>query len=270
MLGRVITAVLVAVAVIATASAQDHLKPGETFRDCAECPEMVVIPAGSFSMGSPKGEKGRFRGEGPLDRGTSLRAVARGKYEGTFAEWDICVRVGGCSHRPKDRDWGRGNRPVIYMSWDDAKEYVRWLSRQTGEAYRLPSEAEWEYAARAGTTSRYHWGDSVGQGNANCDGCGSRWDKSRTAPVGSFLANRFGLYDMSGNVWEWVEDCWNDSYRGAPTKGRAWTPGDCSRRVLRGGSWFIGPKVLRAAVRVADTSGNRISLFGFRIARTLQ
>ncbi len=270
MLSRVITLVLVAIAVSAAASAQERVKPGETFRDCVDCPEMVVIPAGNFMMGLAESDNAGLADERPRHRVTIPRAFALGKYEVTFAEWDACVRAGGCNHRPKDwGGWGRGNRPVMNVSWDDTKAYVRWLSRQTGQAYRLPSEAEWEYAARAGTTSRYHWGDSVGRGNANCNGCGSRWEKSGTAPVGSFSANRFGLYDMSGNVWEWVDDCWHDSYRGAPMNSRAWTIGECSSLVLRGGSWVTRTWDLRSANRWIGTAGERYDDIGFRIARTL-
>ncbi len=269
-LRRIIGLVLVAVAVSATASAQERVKPGETFRDCVDCPKMVVIPAGNFMMGLAESDNAGLADERPRHRVTIPRAFALGKYEVTFAEWDACVRAGGCNHRPKDwGGWGRGNRPVMNVSWDDAKAYVRWLSRQTGQAYRLPSEAEWEYAARAGTTSRYHWGDSVGRGNANCNGCGSRWEKSGTAPVGSFSANRFGLYDMLGNVWEWEDDCWNDSYRGAPTNGRAWTSGQCSSFVLRGGSWLTRTWDLRSANRWIGTAGERYDDIGFRVARTL-
>ena len=215
------------------------MRPGKVFRDCPECPEMVVVPAGSFTMGSPSSEKGRYDGEGPQHRVTIPEPFAVGKYEVTFAEWDACVAAGGCyGHRLYDPGWGRGQRPVIVVSWEDAKAYVGWLSRKTGERYRLLSEAEWEYAARAGTRTRYHWGHSIGRNQANCDGCGSRWDDEKTAPVGSFPANGFGLHDVHGNVWEWVEDCWHGSYAGAPTDGRAWaTGGDCERRVLRGGSW---------------------------------
>ena len=136
-----------------------------------------------------------------------------------------------------DRGWGRGNRPVINVSWKDAQSYVRWLSQRTGHRYSLPSESEWEYVARAGTDTRYSWGDEIGRNRANCDGCGSRWDDEQTAPVGSFSPNAWGVHDMHGNVWEWVEDCWNDSYVGAPSDGSAWESGECGYRVLRGGSW---------------------------------
>ena len=216
------------------------LRPGRVFRDCPECPEMVVVPAGSFMMGSPSHEAGRGDDEGPRHRVTIEKPFAVGKYEVTFAEWDACVADGGCGgHRPEDEGWGRGRRPVINVNWDDAKAYVRWLNRKTGKQYRLPSEAEWEYAARAGTTTRYNWGDDIGRNRANCNGCGSRWDRKQTAPVGSFRANVFGLHDVHGNVWEWVEDCLNYNYAGAPADGSPWTDGDCTlAAVLRGGSWF--------------------------------
>ena len=243
---------------------------GTKFRDCPECPEMVVVPSGSFMMGSPEAEAGRYDDEGPVHRVTIARPFAVGVYEVTFGEWDACVSDGGCGrYRPNDRDWGRGNRPVIHVSWKDAKGYVAWLSRKTGKKYRLLSESEWEYVARAGTTTRYWWGDGIGRNRANCDRCGSRWDDRQTAPVGSFSANGFGLHDVHGNVWEWVEDCWNDSYHGAPTDGSAWTSGDCGRRVLRGGSWNYRPTGLRSAYRGGVPPGDRDSIVGFRVARTL-
>ena len=245
-------------------------KPGTTFRDCPECPEMVVVPEGSFMMGSPSGEEGRDDDEGPVHRVTFERPFAVGVYEVTFAEWDACVSDGGCGgHRPDDEGWGRGNRPVMNVSWDDAQAYVRWLSGKTGAAYRLLSEAEWEYVARAGTRTRYWWGDRIGRNRANCDGCGSRWDGERTSPVGAFSPNAFGLHDVHGNVWEWAEDCWNDSYHGAPSDGSAWESGQCGRRVLRGGSWLSGPRNLRSALRVRSSTGNRNNGSGFRVARTL-
>ena len=241
---------------------------GHKFRDCPGCPEMVVVPAGSFEMGSPPGEEGRYDVEGPVHRVTFERPFAVGVYEVTFGEWEACVSGGGCGgHRPDDRGRGRGNRPVINVSWDDAKAYVGWLSGKTGEEYRLLSEAEWEYVARAGTTTEYWWGDGIGRNRANCYDCGDSYEY--TAPVGSFSANPFGLYDVHGNVFEWVEDCWNDSYRGAPTDGSAWESGDCDRRVLRGGSWYYAPELLRSAFRFGSTSGYRISNAGFRVARTL-
>lgn len=264
--------------------APSALAPGTVFRDCPECPEMVVIPAGSFIMGSPESEKGRsIIYEGPQHRVIIPRAFALGKYEVTFAEWDACARGGGCNYRPSDRGWGRGNRPVINVSWDEAKTYLRWLSGKTGKEYRLPSEAEWEYAARAGTKTARFWGENYssacGYGNVhdltsraeigftephhNC-----RDGYAQTAPVGSFRANDFGLYDVLGNVWEWVEDCWHKTYSGAPSNGDAWTTGECPRRIMRGGSWSNAPWHVRAAHRRGAFIGP-LDRIGFRIARTL-
>ena len=244
--------------------------PGHRFRDCEGCPELVVVGAGNFLMGSPRGGEGRDDDEGPVHRVTIGESIAVGVYEVTFGEWDACRRGGGCSRNPDDEGWGRGNRSVMNVSWADAQEYVRWLSVETGEGYRLLSESEWEYVARAGTETRYHWGDAVGRNRANCDGCGSRWDNRQTSLVGSFSANGFGLHDALGNVWEWVEDCWHDDYDGAPTDGSAWTSGGgCSRRVLRGGSWLSNPGVVRSACRGRYPSGNRSYVVGFRVARTL-
>ena len=249
------------------------LKPGETFRVCQEewCPEMVVVRAGEYMMGSPEGEEGRSDDEGPRHRVWIGEAFAVGKYEVTFGEWDACVADGGCGgYVPDDAGWGRGDRPVVNVSWADAKAYVAWLSEKTGKAYRLLSEAEWEYVARAGTETRYTWGDEVGDNRANCGGCGSRWDKEQTAPVGSFGANGYGLHDVHGNVWEWVEDCSHPNYHGAPADGSAWVTGvDCSKRVLRGGSWGNRPRILRSALRYRYSSGLRSYNLGFRIARTL-
>ncbi|MDE0331907.1 MAG: SUMF1/EgtB/PvdO family nonheme iron enzyme [Nitrospinae bacterium] len=239
------------------------------FRDCPECPEMVPVPAGSFMMGSPSGEKGRDDDEGPRRRVTISKPFAVGRYEVTFAEWDACAAVDGSGcHRPGDEGWGRGRRPVINVSWDDAQAYVKWLSKKTGERYRLLTEAEWEYAARAGATTRYSWGDDIGHNRANCEGCGSRWDR-QTAPVGSFRVNPFGLHDAHGNVWEWVADCWNKNYEGAPSDGRAWTSGDCGSRVLRGGSWSSKPRNLRFAVRGRFITISSRHNNGFRVTRTL-
>ena len=242
------------------------LEAGDVFRDCDACPEMVVVPAGSYMMGSEEGSSD----EEPVHRVTIAQPFAVGKYEVTFAEWEACVAGGGCNgYRPQDVGWGRGRRPVINVSWNDAQAYVQWLSKKTGETYRLLSEAEWEYVARAGTTTRYTWGDEIGQNRANCDGCGSRWDNEQTAPVGRFAANAFGLHDVHGNVWEWTGDCGNGSYAGAPSDGSAWQSGECSRRVLRGGSWFDAPRDLRSAFRYWDSAGLRVDVVGFRLARTL-
>ena len=190
--------------------------------------------------------------------------------EVTFAEWDACEAAGGCgAYSPGDAGWGRGQHPVINVSWNDAQRYVQWLSKKSKKPYRLLTESEWEYAARAGTQTAYSWGDQIGSGRANCDGCGSQWDNLPTAPVGSFAANAWGLHDMHGNVWEWMEDCWNASYAKAPRNGSAWRSGDCSRHVMRGGSWFNYSSFLRAANRDRYTTGNRYFYLGFRVARTL-
>ena len=156
------------------------------------------------------------------------------------------------------------------MSWKDARQYVRWLSGETGKRYRLLSESEWEYVTRAGRNTRYWWGDRIGRNRANCYGCGSRWENKSPSPVGSFSSNEFGLYDVHGNVSEWVEDCWHGNYDGAPSDGRAWTSGgNCDRRVLRGGSWGSDPRILRSAKRNRNVTGNRNDYVGFRVARTL-
>src|SRR5262249_13181849 len=158
-----------------------------------------------------------------------------------FDQWDACVAHGGCAHKPSDQGWGRGMQPVINVNWEDAQQFVQWLSQQTGKPYRLPSEAEWEYAARAGSLTAYPWGAEIkndSKSMANCNFCGSQWDHRQTAPVGSFPTNKFGLHDMNGNVWELVEDCYHDNYRGAPGNGEAWSK-SCNRtaRVSRGGNW---------------------------------
>ncbi len=244
---------------------------GESFKDCPDCPEMVVVPAGSFMMGSPESEEGRYDDEGPQRRVTIAKPFAVGKFEVTFAEWDACVADGGCQHRPNDEGWGRGRRPVINISWQDVTlEYLPWLNRKLGlsgnEGYRLLSEAEWEYAARAGTYTRFHFGDSDSGldqhawyvSNAN----------SRTHAVGEKSANAWGLYDMHGNVREWVEDCYG-SYKDAPTDGTAYKSGEACNRFYRGGSWHNDPRYLRAADRSRIWPEDRIYLLGFRAARTL-
>jgi formylglycine-generating enzyme required for sulfatase activity len=259
-------------------------KPGDSFRDCDACPEMVVIPAGSFTMGSPNDEKGRSDDEGPQHKVTIARAFAVGKYEVTFDEWETCVAASACTQKPKDRGWGRGKRPVINVSWNDAQEYIGWLSKKTGKDYRLLSEAEWEYAARAGTKAARFSGDDPDQAcrysnvfdkrgktkldlpwkGHNCDD-----GYAETSPVGSFKPNAFGPHDMIGNVWEWTQDCWNESYKGAPLDGRPWESGDCGRRVARGGSWDNVPDFARSASRGGFEPGDRGNNLGFRLARTL-
>ena len=237
---------------------------------------MVVVPAGSFAMGSPSGEEGRFDDQGPL-RGVRIGApFAVGVYEVTFAEWDACVSGAGCGHAPDDSGWGRDGRPVINVSWNDAWEYVQWLSAQTGAPYRLPTEAEWEYVVRAGTTTPFHTGETTSTDQANYDGNHAYGDgrkgvyRKRTTPVGTFGENPWALRDVHGNVWEWTEDCWNDNYMGAPVDGGAWETGDCEWRVARGGSWINKPRLLRSASRFRYTAGRRNDILGFRVARTLE
>jgi formylglycine-generating enzyme required for sulfatase activity len=236
-------------------------KPGEVFRDCPDCAEMVVVPDGEFDMGSTETPV-----EQPAHHVTIANPFAIGRREVTFAEWDLCVAAGGCKYRPGDHGWGRGDRPVIDVSWDDAGEFVGWLSQKTGHAYRLPTEAEWEYAARAGSASAYWWGREIGVGRAKCADCGGD-AAMRTAPTGSFRPNAFGLYDTAGNAAEWVQDCWNASYRGAPRDGSAWTTGDCSLRVLRGGSFASKANAMRSASRFRYDHDVRYYANGFRVAR---
>jgi formylglycine-generating enzyme required for sulfatase activity len=254
---------------VLSAAAEQALQPRDSFKECAkDCPEMIVVPAGRFAMGSPATEHGRFGTEGPIHNVTIVKPLAVSKYDVTFADWDACVSVGGCPDAP-DGGFGRGTRPVINVGWDDAQTYAAWFSRMTGKPYRLLTEAEWEDAARAGTTTAYYWGDDVGKGNANCVGCGSKWDNAETSPVGSFKPNAFGLYDMAGDVLQWVQDCWHNNYDGAPTDGSAWSSSDCSRRVVRGGTWSYDPRFLRSANRNWYSSVNRSLFLGFRVARTL-
>jgi formylglycine-generating enzyme required for sulfatase activity len=233
---------------------------------------MVVVPAGTFMMGSPKDEKGHQENEEPRHK-VSIARFAVSRFDVTFDEWDACYTLGGCTYYPSDQGWGRGNRPVINVSWDDAQQFVAWLSRRTGKTYRLLSEAEWEYAARAGSQTAYSWGDEIkkdGQAMANCNGCGSRWGYKQTAPVGEFLPNAFGLHDMHGNVFQWTQDCMHDNYIGAPKDGATLrTGGDCDSHVIRGGSWSREPSFLRAAFREGTSHGNLNSSIGFRVGRTL-
>jgi formylglycine-generating enzyme required for sulfatase activity len=235
--------------------------PTNIFRDCPECPEMVVIPAGSFDMGGAGRPFDR-----PVHRVTIGQQFAFSRYEITFDNWDLCVEAGGCQFKPDDHGWGRGDHPVINVSWFDAKEYVAWLSQRTGKAYRLPSEAEWEYAARGGTQTSFYWGAQVGTRQANCRDC-QTGAGVKPLSVGSFSANTFGLYDMSGNVAEWVEDCWNESYNGAPQDGSAWAKGNCSLRVLRGGSFDSPSSYLFSAARFRYDADVRYFANGLRVAR---
>jgi formylglycine-generating enzyme required for sulfatase activity len=253
--------------------AERALKPREPFTECTnakDCPEMVVVPAGEFMMGSPREEAGHISSEEPQHTVVFAKPFAVSKFVVTFDQWDACVEAGGCTWKAPDSGWGRGTKPVINVSWDDARQYVAWFSRMTGKTYRLLTEAEFEYAARAGTQNAYSWGDEIGNGNANCVGCGSKWGSVETSPVDSFKPNAFGLYDMHGNVWEWTEDCFHDNYKGAPQDGSAWTADtDCTRRVVRGGSWVNAPQNLRSAIRGRNTTDDRYLYLGFRVGRTL-
>jgi len=251
-------------------------KPGSEFNECANgCPVMIVLPAGKFIMGSPENEPDRHASEGRPHEVTVAKPFAVSKFEVTFDDWDACVAAAACPRVPDS--WGRGDMPVINVSWNDAKQYVAWLSKVTGKEYRLLTESEWEYAARAGATTPFSWGDDPAAGNANCGECGSQWDGRQTAPVGSFKPNALGLHDMHGNVWEWVEDSWHETYDGAPTDGSAWVSGggdgrggDPSYRVVRGGAWRNETQHVRAAVRVQRNINVRFDTLGFRVARTIK
>ena len=255
---------------VLSAVREQALKSGASFMECSkDCPEMIVVPNGSFMMGGRNGIDAEL--ELPKHQVSFLRPFAVSKYEITFEDWDACVTGGGCNGYRANDWWGRGQQPVVFVNWYDAQAYVAWLSAVTGKIYRLLSEAEYEYAARAGTETNYPWGDDFGKDNGNCNGCGSKWDNRQTAPVGSFAPNRFGLYDMVGNVWEWTEDCSHESYRGAPTDGSAWVEGgDCNVRMLRGGSWGLYPMTLHSSYRNGNNLGDRNITIGFRVARTLE
>ncbi|MBI1386542.1 MAG: SUMF1/EgtB/PvdO family nonheme iron enzyme, partial [Rhizobiales bacterium] len=254
------------------------------FQDCRGglCgPRMVVVPAGSFLMGSPESEEGREDNEGPQRRVTIAKPFAVGKFEVTFAEWDACVAAKACRHKPDDEGWGRGQRPVINVSWDHVTiDYLPWLNKTLGlsgvAAYRLLSEAEWEYAARAGTATPFSFGRTISTDQANYDGTffyqSGRMGRYRkwTVEVGSFPFNAFGLHDMHGNVREWVADSWHENYSDAPTDGAArMLDGDTGTRVIRGGSWNNAPWDLRAARRFNLKPDFRFEVIGFRVARSL-
>lgn len=258
---------------------KDRLLDGEL---CPFCPEMVVVPAGTFKMGSPDSEPGLDWQKGqtmPQVEVTIGRSFAVAKFSVTFDEWDACVADGSCDgYRPSDEGWGRGTRPVIHVNWDDAKSYAVWLSRKTGKPYRLLSDAEREYVTRAGTSTPFWWGSAITAGEANYNssyvyaGGGSKGEhRQRTVPVDSFSPNPWGLYQVHGNVWEWTEDCWNDGNEGNPGDGSARETGNCSLRVVRGGSLISKPDTLRSSFRTgyAAAEGRLFYYQGFRVARTL-
>jgi eukaryotic-like serine/threonine-protein kinase len=250
-------------------------RPGRVFRDCTGCPEMVILPIGSYNMGSPASEAGRAPTEGPQHRVAIALQIAVGKFEVTFDEWAMCVREGGCKENPGDTGWGKGRRPVMNVSWNDAKQYVKWLAEKTGKGYRLLSESEWEFAARAGNGAAFAFGNSISADQANYDAAfayagGATGTKlGKTATVGSYKPNAYGLYDMHGNVAEWIEDCLNDNYAGAPTDGAVWASGNCGQRLVRGGSWESNPSAVRSASRAYFIPFVRLNSVGLRVARPL-
>jgi formylglycine-generating enzyme required for sulfatase activity/TPR repeat protein len=274
---------------------ESALKPKDSFKECADCPEMVVVPAGTLMMGSSESERGPIEvayakyateipgfiavplsTESPQHAVRLARPFAVGRFPVTFAEWDGCVADGGCNgYRPSDQGWGRGRQPVVNVNWEDAKTYVAWLSRKTGKTYRLLSEAEWEYMARAATTTPFWWGASLSTGQANYNGSQTFGgapigeNRQKTLPVDSFPPNPWGIYQVHGNSYDWVEDCYHDSYNGAPNDGSAWTNENCIARVIRGGAWSSSPWILRSAARNKFLSNFRSSNHGFRVARTL-
>ncbi|MEM6496140.1 MAG: formylglycine-generating enzyme family protein, partial [Pseudomonadota bacterium] len=250
-----------------------------TFRDCAQCPEMTVVPAGGFKMGAnnPAFED---RNQKPLHEVTFAKPFAVGRFEVTFDQWEACHKARGCArYNPKDEEWGRGKRPVIRVNWLDAITYVEWLKQKTGKRYRLLTEAEWEYAARAGSKTLFSVGDTLTTFQANVDGRRSFNNGpkgvllAQTQPVGSYKPNAFGLYDMHGNVWEWVADCYHRTYEGAPANGKPRTlPARghrCHRRVLRGGSFNRNARFARSAMRYSQSASIRSRETGFRVARDL-
>jgi formylglycine-generating enzyme required for sulfatase activity len=245
---------------------------GAAFAKCRECPEMVVIPPGEFVMGSSQQERRALGVLAMFDKMEEPRHLVRigyryavGRYAVTFDQWDACVADGGCAgYVPADAGWGRGRRPVINVNFADAQGYVAWLSKRTGQKYRLLSEAEWEYAGRAGTDTYYPFGNTIDPTKANY---GNNLD--RTTPVGSYPPNRFGLHDMTANVAQWVQDCHHDDYVGAPADGSAWVSGPCTLRNVRGGGWSLSGWSVRVAQRIGDPPGARNDHLGFRVARDL-
>ena len=247
---------------------EDDWKSLDQKKECSDCPLMVAVPPGEYAMGSSSSDRKLLGGEYETElpsRSVTVRRFAVGVHEVTFSQWDACYREEGCSHKPLDNGWGRGNRPVIDVSWNDAKQYVQWLSKKTEKTYRLLSESEWEYVARAGTKDPFHTGSTISTRQANFGN-----SQRRTIEVGRLANNRYGLHDVHGNVWEWVQDCWHGNYRGAPNDGSAWTQGgDCGKRVYRGGSWKDGSNYARSAYRWGADIRQRAGNIGFRVARDL-
>ena len=234
-------------------------------KDCAACPVLVSLPGGTFEMGSNSDDPA----ERPVHRVNIGRPFAIGKTEVTIEQWNACADASGC---PRIDIEGNASKttPVRNISWDDAQAYVKWLTKTTGKTYRLPAEAEWEYAARGGTTTAYWWGNEMRKGNADCKDCGEPWRKDSPVSVGSFTPNPFGLFDMNGSVWEWVGDCWHSSYKGAPTDGRVWDEAGCPMRVIRGGSWPDGAAYMQSSTRFKYSPSVRQSQNGMRVARDMK
>lgn len=240
-------------------------KDQKELKDCPDCPVLIALSPGSYSMGSNTGDVT----ERPAHKVSIAKPFAIGKYEVTVGQWKACVDAGACP-AVTNEDNRSPDTPVRDVSWDDAQQYVKWLSKVSGKPYRLPTEAEWEYAARGGTATRYWWGDQMQTGNANCKDCGKPWQQDGPVEVGSFAANPFGLHDVNGSVWEWVQDCWHNSYRGAPADGSAWDKPACRERVIRGGSWREGASYMPSSTRFKYQNSVRHSQNGFRVARTLE
>jgi formylglycine-generating enzyme required for sulfatase activity len=259
----------------------EHPPPGSSpksvsFRDCKVCPQMVTVEAGSFMMGSSRDEPGHDQTESPVHEVKISKPFVIGRFKVSFDEWDACVAEGGCNgYKPDDAGWGRGTRPVIGVSWEDAHAYTEWLTRKTSKLYRLPSEAEWEYAARAGTTGPFSLEGKISSDKANYlatetyDGSAPGLSRERTVPVTMFKPNAFGLYQVHGNVWEWVEDCWAKTYADTPRNGAPNRHGDCESHVIRSGSWSDPPHMLRSARRGFGLAGSKNNRRGFRVAREL-
>ena len=244
---------------------KSSLITGHIFRDCPDCPEMIVVPSGLFIMGSNE----RRKAEWPAHQVNITAPFAVGRYEITFDQWYACLKENACTHKPDDHNWGMSSRPVINVTWHQVQTYLLWLSRKTGHTYRLPSEAEWEYVNRAGTTSDFWWGNEPGENNANCKDCKSQWSAKSSAPVGSFHPNPFGLFDTVGNVFEWVSDCWNPNHEGAQNSTKPRTVGVCNFQVIRGGSFYYFNKVSRASYRAKNSPDVKSYWLGFRVVREL-
>jgi formylglycine-generating enzyme required for sulfatase activity len=234
-------------------------------KDCAACPVLIAVNSGAFTMGNNADDPS----ERPAHHVTIGHAFGLAKYSVTVAQWNACADAGACPRLSSDSN-SAPNAPVRDVSWDDAQQYLRWLNKISGKPYRLPTEAEWEYAARGGTSTRYWWGDQMRKGNANCKDCGEPWRADAPANIGSFAANPFGLYDMNGGVWEWVSDCWHTSYKNAPLDGRSWDEPNCQARVIRGGSWRDGASYMLSSTRFKYDGSVRYSANGFRVARDLK